>query len=75
MTRIELEASHDQAGLFIRDLENKFPTGEVRSLAILGLATANEQRRVEMDLALLVRPETPAKPPAKSETAEQKKKS
>ena len=32
--QIEIEAGYDQLGVFLQDFENKFPTAEIRSLAI-----------------------------------------
>lgn len=70
---VEMESSYDQIGAFVRDLENKFPTGEVRSVEISGESDGGQKLHVVINLALLVRPLTPAekagaqaKPGAKS---------
>ena len=37
-TRIDFSGTYDEIGEFVRDLENKFPTAEIQSLAIAGVA-------------------------------------
>ncbi len=70
---IELESSYDEIGVFVRDLENKFPTAEVRSVEVSGESDARQKLHVVVKLALLVRPQpaggkagSPTKPGAKS---------
>jgi hypothetical protein len=55
-TRIEVEAGYDELGVFLQDFENKFPTAEIRSLAIAPGDRA--QCRASLELAFLVRPDT-----------------
>ena len=59
-TRIEITGTYDQIGVFVRDLENKFPTGEIRTFR-LGAADANGQHQASLNLALLMEPMQSAK--------------
>lgn len=52
-TRIEITGTYDQIGVFIRDLENRFPTGEIRTFA-LGAADADGQHQASLNVALLM---------------------
>lgn len=60
VTRMEVDGSYDQAGEFIKDLENAFPTGEVRSLELSATDPARGLCRVVFEFALLIRPDEPA---------------
>jgi Tfp pilus assembly protein PilO len=62
-TRIDLIGNYDQIGTFIRDLENKFPTAEVRSLTVSGSPDDKGRHMASLNLALLVQPEQPVKTP------------
>ena len=66
-SRIELAGTYDQIGAFVQDLENKFPTCEIRSLVISSGAEDKGQHQAAADLTLRVLPEEPSK------TAETKK--
>ncbi len=61
LTRLEITGNYDQLGAFIRDLENRFPTAEIRSLAVTGQAEG--RHNAVLDLRLLIQPEKPAKKP------------
>jgi hypothetical protein len=68
-SHIEFTGAYDQIGVFIQDLENKFPTGEIRALSVSGSAEDRGQHQAAVDLRLRVLPEQAPK------TAEVKKKS
>ena len=59
-TRIDLSGTYDQIGEFVRDLENKFPTAEIRSLTVAGNANDSGQHGVTLDIALRLQPAEPA---------------
>lgn len=61
-TRMEIEGGYDQLGEFVAALENKFPTGEIRSLDITVADPARGKLRATAELALVIRPgpEVPA---------------
>ncbi len=59
--RLEVSGTFDQLGNFVRDLENSFPTAEVRSIQMSGSADGNHQMSIE--LCLMVQPESFAKKP------------
>jgi hypothetical protein len=61
-SRIEFVGSYDQIGAFIRDLENRFPTSEIRSLVISSGAEDKGQHQAAVDLTLRVLPEGVSKP-------------
>jgi hypothetical protein len=60
-SRIEFTGTYDQIGIFIRDLENKFPTGEIRMLSVTGSAEDKGQHRAAADLTLRVLPDEASK--------------
>jgi Tfp pilus assembly protein PilO len=60
-TRIDITGSYDQIGAFICDLENKFPTGEIRSLTVAGGPDDKNQHQALLNLALVMQPEQPSK--------------
>ncbi len=62
-TRIDVVGTYDQLGAFIEDFENKFPTGQIRSLGLVPSGVNGSSRRATMELAFLIRPEmeTPSK--------------
>ncbi len=55
--RLEVAGEYDQLGNFIRDLENEFPTAEIRSLEIAGNTSGPGKHQANLDLLLMVRPE------------------
>ncbi len=57
--RLEVAGSYDQLGEFVRDVENKFPQSEIRSLEIVAGQSADD-RRASLDLTLLTRADSPA---------------
>jgi Tfp pilus assembly protein PilO len=59
LTRLEITGDYDQLGAFVRDLENRFPTAEIRSLAVTGQEQGRHQAVI--DLRLLIQPEPTAK--------------
>ncbi len=61
-TRIELEGAYDQIGKFIKELENTFVTGQIRSLEVTSSDPTRGQCRATLDLALLTRPDEAATP-------------
>jgi hypothetical protein len=61
ITRIEFSGTYDQIGAFVRDLENRFPTGEIHSLSVSGNATDRGQHQVTLDITLRLQPTEPAK--------------
>ena len=62
ITRIDLTGAYDQIGLFVRDLESRFPTGEIRSLSVSGSAEDKGRHEAMVELVLRLQPEpTPAK--------------
>lgn len=63
LTHIEADGTYNQVGEFLRDLENTFPTGEVRSLDLMSTDSKRGQCRVTFDLALLVKPDEPTAAP------------
>ena len=60
-SRIEFTGTYDQIGAFIRDLENKFPTSEIRTLAVSSSADDKGQHQAAADLTLRVLPEHASK--------------
>ena len=62
--RIEIEADYDQLGAFAADFENKFPTGEIRSLEISSSDANGLERHATMELALLILPDSDKSPTA-----------
>jgi Tfp pilus assembly protein PilO len=62
ITRIDLTGAYDQIGLFLRDLESRFPTGEIRSLSVSGGAEDKGRHEAVVELVLRIQPEAkPAK--------------
>lgn len=53
-THLEVEGRFDEIGLFLQELENRFPTGEIRSLDLT--AGKDGIHRAGIDLVLLIRP-------------------
>jgi len=58
---IDFSGSYDQIGEFVRDLENKFPTAEVRSLSVGGNADDRGQHGASLTVTLRVQPPEPTK--------------
>jgi hypothetical protein len=55
-TRIEFSGTYDQIGAYIRDLENKFPTSEIQSLAVAGSRDGKGGLEAVVEIALCVQP-------------------
>jgi len=70
--QIELEGSYDQIGHFVRDFENEFPTGQIRSLDLGEGNAGSVERHVAMELAFTVRPDSDS-PKAKAAAKTEKK--
>jgi cell division protein FtsL len=58
---IDFSGSYDQIGEFVRDLENRFPTAEVRSLSVGGSEDDRGQHGASLTVTLRVQPAEPAK--------------
>jgi len=71
-TRIELEGAYDQIGKFIKELENAFVTGQIRSLEVASSDPTHAQCRATLELALLARPDEAATPAPKTSEGEKK---
>jgi Na+-transporting NADH:ubiquinone oxidoreductase subunit NqrC len=56
-TQIDVEGTYDQVGAFIEDFENKFPTGQIRSLTLVPSGANGSARRATIDLGFLIQPE------------------
>jgi hypothetical protein len=56
VTHVEADGTYDQVGAFLRDLENSFPTGELRGLELTANEASRGQCRVVFDIALPVSP-------------------
>lgn len=68
-TRIDFSGTYDQIGAFVRDLENRFPTAEIRSLSVSGTANDKGGHAGVLEIALRMQPaEPPKKTEAKKET-------
>ena len=67
--RVEADGTYDQAGAFIRDLENHFPTGEIRGLEMVVIDDKRASCRVVFDFALLMRPGEPSQPASERKIA------
>jgi len=52
---LELTGMFDEIGALVRDIENKFPTAEVRLLEVIGSETESRERRANLNIALLMR--------------------
>jgi Tfp pilus assembly protein PilO len=66
---IELSGTYDQIGAFVRDLENKFSTAQIRSFSMAGNAEDRGQHGASLTITLRVLPpETPKKAEAKKAT-------
>ena len=64
--KIELTGTYDQIGTFVRDLENKYPEAEIRSL---DLVAGSPHHRATIDLVLLIQPEGLSNKTAAAESA------
>jgi hypothetical protein len=60
-TRIEFSGTYDQIGVFVRDLENRFPTSEIESLSVSGSADDKGEHTGSLDIGLRMQPPEPAK--------------
>jgi Tfp pilus assembly protein PilO len=56
IARMDFSGTYDQIGAFVRDLENRFPTGEIHSLSVSGSADDKGQHRVVLDITLRLQP-------------------
>ena len=59
--RIEFSGTYDQIGVFIQDLENKFPTSEIRSLSVSGGGDDKGVHQAMANLVLRMQPEQTSK--------------
>jgi Tfp pilus assembly protein PilO len=57
-TRFEVTGTFDDVGVFLRDLENSFPTCSIKSLGIVVADAARGECRANLDLTFLVRPKS-----------------
>jgi hypothetical protein len=55
---MEIEAGYDELGVFLRDIENKFPTIQIRLLDLSVGETEGPKRHASLRLAFLIQPET-----------------
>jgi hypothetical protein len=60
-THIDLSGTYDQIGLFVSDLENKFPTAEVQTLSVSGNADDKGQHGAQLEIVLRAQPVEPTK--------------
>jgi Tfp pilus assembly protein PilO len=60
---IEVSGTYDQIGAFVRDLENKFSTAEIRSFSLAGNADDKGQHSASLTITLRVLPPEPSKKP------------
>ena len=58
---IDVSGTYDQIGAFVRDLENKFSTAEIRSLSLSGSAEDSGQHAATLTITLRVLPPEPSK--------------
>lgn len=56
-TRIDFTGGYDEIGKFIRDLETRFPTGEIRSLSVSASAEDKNREQATVELILRMQPE------------------
>jgi cell division protein FtsL len=69
MAGLDVSGTYDQIGEFVRDLENKFSTAEIRSFSLAGNADDRGQHGASLTIVLRVLPpETPKKAEAKKAT-------
>jgi hypothetical protein len=55
-TRIEFSGTYDQIGAYVRDLENRFPTSEIQSLAVAGSHDDKGRHEAALEIAFRVQP-------------------
>jgi hypothetical protein len=55
-TRIEFSGTYDQIGAYVRDLENRFPTSEIQSLAVAGSHDDKGHHEAALEIAFRVQP-------------------
>ncbi len=55
-TRIDFSGTYDQIGAYVRDLENRFPTSEIQTLAVAGSADDKGLHEAVIEIALRVQP-------------------
>jgi Tfp pilus assembly protein PilO len=58
---IDFSGTYDQIGTFVRDLENRFPTAEIRSFSVGGNADDRGQHGAALTITLRVQPPEPTK--------------
>jgi len=59
--RIEFSGTYDQIGLFVSDLENRFPTAEVQSVMVAGSAGDKGEHKAVLEVVLHAQPAEPSK--------------
>jgi len=64
-TRLEVEGTYDQVGVFIKEFENNFSTSQIRSLEMSAPDPSRSVCRVSIDCALLMLPADSTKPAVK----------
>jgi Tfp pilus assembly protein PilO len=67
-TRLEVEGTYDQVGVFIKDFENNFSTSQIRSLEMSSLDPTRSVCRVTLECALLMLPAVSTKPTEEKKT-------
>ncbi|HVM60734.1 MAG TPA: hypothetical protein VMV72_07690 [Verrucomicrobiae bacterium] len=60
-TGIDFSGTYDQIGVFVRDLENRFPTAEIHAFSVSGSAEDKGQHNASLTVTLRVHPPEPAK--------------
>jgi hypothetical protein len=55
-TRIEFSGTYDQIGAYVRDLENKFPSSEIQSLAVTGSHDDKSRHEAALEITFRVQP-------------------
>lgn len=60
-THLDFSGTYDQIGVFVQDLENKFPTAEIQSLSVSGSAGDNGEHLASLDIALRMQPPEPSR--------------
>ena len=56
-TRIDFTGNYDEIGLFVRDLETRFPVAEIRSLAVSANVEDKNRQQATVELVLRIQPE------------------
>lgn len=61
VTHLEFSGTYDQIGVFVQDLENRFPTAEIQSLSVSGSADNKGEHMAALDIALRMQPPEPSR--------------